>query len=123
MKKMDLNFIKKDSAKKIKDMKNGIMSSKRQSKKYVPCVNRNGRYDDRYLAINVQNSATIEIRLFKSNMDEVSFRKNIEFLDCMYWFTKDNRIEDFTIDNFVKFAKTNKKDYSNLLKFLNRIGY
>ena len=56
-------------------------------------------------------------------MDEVSFRKNIEFLDCLYWFTKENRIEDFNVENFVKFANTNKKDYSNLLKFVNRISY
>ena len=117
------NFVKKDSATKIRDMKNGITNSKRQKEKYVPDVNSNGYSNDRYLAINVQNSSTIEIRLFKSNMDEVSFRKNIEFLDCLYWYTKENSINDFSVENFIKFANTNKKDYNNLLKFLKRSNF
>ena len=78
------------------------------------------RIGERYQVVNLQNANTIEIRCFKSNLDEVAFRKNIEFVDGLFWFCKETPVHDLTVENFLKFVKINEKDYSNLIKFLNR---
>ena len=115
------NYVKGKSSRKIKEIKSGV-SNRRTNKKYVPCNDVNGE-NGRYSAVNMENPNTIEIRIFKSNMDESSFRKNIEFVDCLFWFCKENKPSNLTIENFVKFANVNKKDYSNLVKFLTRKGH
>ena len=114
-------FVKSHSAKKIREMKEGT-SRRTSSKKYIPCHNRNGG-NGRYSAVNMINEHTIEVRIFKSNMDESAFRKNIEFVDCMFYFCKDTSPRELTIEKFSQFADVNKKDYPNLNTFLSRVGY
>ena len=75
---------------------------------------------ERYQVVNLQNTATIEVRCFKANLDEVAFRKNIEFVDGLFWFCKETPIHKLTVENFIKFVKSNNKDYSNLIQFLSR---
>lgn len=42
----------------------------------------------RYLAINFQNHATVELRYFKGNILRQAIMKNLEFVDAMYEYTK-----------------------------------
>ena len=107
------NKCKSHSVAKIKRMKYDKTNGTIDKYKFQADVNAGHRYQ----VVNLQNRQTIEVRSFKGNLSEVGFRKNIEFLDCMYWFTKDNRIEDFTIDNFVKFVRSDAKTYKHLNKF------
>jgi len=111
--------VKRESAIKAKRQKDEIREGRSlqgYNKKYKATM----RIGDRYQVVNLNNSKTIEVRCFKSNMDEVSFRKNVEFLDSMFYFCKETAVRDLNVENFIKFVNLNKKDYSNLIKFLNR---
>lgn len=52
---------------------------------YVKGKRSNGR---RYLAINFQNSATVELRYFKGNILRNAILKNVQFVHSMYVYTK-----------------------------------
>jgi hypothetical protein len=52
---------------------------------YVKGKKSNGR---RYLAINFQNRATVELRYFKGNLLKPSIMKNLEFVQSIYDYTK-----------------------------------
>lgn len=67
--------------------------------------------------INLQNEHTIEIRMFKGVVDEKSFRKNIEFLDALFYFTQKTPIKNCTVDNFLDYLRATF--YKNLKEFLN----
>ena len=56
--------------------------------------------DDRYLATNFSNRQTLELRIFRSSMNEQTFRKNIEFAESMREWAK---VSDLT--NFLDFKK------------------
>lgn len=71
---------------------------------------------ERYVAINLKNSQTIEIRIFRGTLNINSFMKNIEFSHALYMFTKENK--DITLDGFKEYIEKSC-DYSNLKKFIN----
>ena len=79
---------------------------------------RTGR---RYQVLNLQNAETVEIRSFKGNLSERGFRKNIEFLDALYYFTKDTpyrKIKDVkAVLSFSHYVADNKKRYKNLYDY------
>jgi hypothetical protein len=66
--------------------------------------------------VNMQPAKTIEIRMFAGVVDEASFRKNVEFLDALYYYTKIVPLKGSSIEGFRKFVDKNK--YPNLKKFL-----
>jgi hypothetical protein len=70
---------------------------------------------ERYVAINLQNKATIEIRIFRGTLNINSFMKNIEFADALFMYTKENK--DISLDGFKMYLETTC-DYSNLKKFI-----
>jgi hypothetical protein len=69
----------------------------------------------RYVAINLQNYSTIEIRIFRGTLNFQSFMKNIEFVHALYMFTKESKI--ITLDSFKEYI-ANSCEYSNLKKFI-----
>jgi hypothetical protein len=71
---------------------------------------------ERYVAINLKNTATIEIRIFRGTLNINSFMKNIEFAHALFMYTKENK--DITLDGFKTYIETSC-DYSNLKKFIN----
>lgn len=58
---------------------------------YVKGKRSNGR---RYLAINFQNRATVELRYFKGNILPEAIRKNLQFVHSMYEYTKHMSYEE-----------------------------
>jgi hypothetical protein len=72
--------------------------------------------NERYVAINLKNSQTIEIRIFRGTLNINSFMKNIEFAHALFMYTKENK--DVTLDGFKSYIETSC-DYSNLKKFIN----
>jgi hypothetical protein len=72
--------------------------------------------DKRYVAINLQNKATIEIRIFRGTLNLNSFMKNIEFAHSLFMYTKENK--DISLDGFKMYLESSC-DYSNLKKFIN----
>jgi hypothetical protein len=71
---------------------------------------------ERYVAINLKNSQTIEIRIFRGTLNINSFMKNIEFAHALFMYTKENK--DITLDGFKLYIESSC-DYSNLKKFIN----
>ena len=73
---------------------------------------------ERYVAINLKNEKTVEIRIFRGTLKTMSFFKNMEFIKAVFEWTKITSINEITIKSFLKYVHENKKDYSNLIVFL-----
>ena len=71
---------------------------------------------ERYVAINLKNTATIEIRIFRGTLNINSFMKNIEFAHALFMYTKENK--EISLDGFKMYIQSSC-DYSNLKKFIN----
>ena len=86
---------------------------------------------DRHTAVNLQNSDTVEIRIFKGNMRKERILKNIEFLDALLRFTSNyNKVKigetheqfmqrilpELTVENFKAFVEAS--NYPNLNEFI-----
>jgi len=69
----------------------------------------------RYVAINLQNYSTIEVRIFRGTLNFQSFMKNIEFIHALFMFTKESKI--ITLESFKEYI-SNSCEYSNLKKFI-----
>lgn len=72
--------------------------------------------NERYVAINLKNSQTIEIRIFRGTLNFNSYMKNIEFAHSLFMYTKENK--DISLDGFKSYIESSC-DYSNLKKFIN----
>ena len=81
----------------------------------------------RYVAINFQRRATVELRYFKGNILNEAIYRNVEFVDSMYEYTKHLTIRDIRDGAFMKsrwmlWVKQNKERYPNLYSFLTGSG-
>lgn len=75
---------------------------------------KNGN-SERYVAVNLRNNATIEIRIFRGTLNFNSFMKNIEFCHSVFMYTKENN--EISLSGFKEYLNYSK-DYSNLKKFI-----
>ncbi len=93
-------------------------------------INAPYKHDDngRYAAINIQNSKTIEFRLFKGSLNPEAIHRYLEFCDalCEYSYPSSRSLKDFRgYQSFIKFVDSqniyhdNKvtKQYPALVKF------
>lgn len=69
----------------------------------------------RYSAVNLQNSKTVEIRIFRGTLNYLSFLKNVEFCYALYNFSRD--IKDTTVQAFKEYIEQSS-EYSMLKKFI-----
>jgi len=76
---------------------------------------------ERYSALNMLCSDTIEIRIFRGNLNPAAFWKNIEFAKAAYEYTRNESVSKVSVSGFTEFVGVNKKDYPNLQHFLERI--
>jgi hypothetical protein len=90
----------------------------------LPAFVKNKRSNmHRYLAINFQNRATVELRYFKGNLMRGSIMKNIEYVDALYHYTKHMSYADVCAGSletgrFLQWLEQSDK-YPNLKHFLN----
>ena len=77
----------------------------------------------KYRAINFNNASTIEVRIFRSNLKQISFFRNLELVHSINQFilNSDDKI-DFT-DYFDYLLNNPSKDYVNLLLWLDQKNY
>ena len=73
---------------------------------------------DKYVPVNIQHKDSIEVRVFKGNLREVSFRKNIEYLDALYYWTKNTPLKRLDIKEFGRYMEQNRKKYPNLNMYI-----
>lgn len=79
----------------------------------------NGHYD----AVNIRNTNTIEIRIFKANVTMSAFFRYLEFVDALvqYSFTlKALLFKNFTPFDFLPFVAENKNKYKFLNDFIEK---
>jgi hypothetical protein len=88
------------------------------SKSYV-------KNDSRYEAVNWENSATVEVRIFKGTLKIETFLASMELVHAVYVFTRMKESipsDDFDPENawnrFLKFLGTKSKTYRNLVQYI-----
>ena len=79
---------------------------------------KHGKTCERYVAVNLGPPDTVEIRIFRGNLLETAFRKNLEFCKALFDFTAVSSSSSLTAIHFHKFVVKNKKQFPNLLAFL-----
>ena len=77
-------------------------------------------FGNRYSALNFNNSATIECRIFKGNLKSNEILKNVEFLFSLKEFCQHNAIKDCKLNNYIGHVKSNFQAYPNLNRFFNK---
>ena len=78
--------------------------------------------------MNITNRNTIEFRIFKGNLQENSFFRYVEFVDCLSYFVKQTSFKTNSLKywHLIKYIQENtelKKIYSNLFSWLKIKGY
>lgn len=71
----------------------------------------------RYQAINLNNSKTVEIRIFRGTLNIDSFYKNLEFVQALFEYTQKTSTEKICIEDFKLYVSANK-DFKNLHNFI-----
>ena len=86
----------------------------------VPKKGSSAIYGDKYVPVNLQHTNTIEVRVFKGNLLEESFLKNVEFVDSLYHYTKSRPIYQLKVKDYLDFIYRDHKIYKNLNQFLDK---
>lgn len=87
---------------------------------------RAGRNEEKYMAVNTRNLATVEVRIFRGNLAKVGFLKNLEFVHAAWSFTKDAPLTSLTFKEFMFWLfnpSNNTKDYKHLKMWLLASGW
>jgi hypothetical protein len=81
--------------------------------------------NDRYEALNFQNTNTIEFRLFKGTLKYMTIMACLEFTYASWYFTRQASASDLTTDNFLAFISepANKGNSVNLRAYLISKGF
>lgn len=78
--------------------------------------------NDRNKAINLLNSATIEVRIFRGNCKKEGFFKNLEFVHSVFYFTSQSGVSEHCLsyNNYLEWLKEppQMKLYPHLTKWL-----
>ena len=74
------------------------------------------------VAINIQNSATVEFRIFRGTLNWRTYQKNIQFVHSVIEFTKRNGLRNFLKENtlpaYLDFLANNQNEYPQLCLFI-----
>ena len=94
-------------------------SSERWAKIVEKKMSRNMRGSgDRYEALNLLPSETIEFRIFRGNTGYARIMKNLEFCDAAISFCAMSSYRELTTERFVEYVRSNRKQYPHLDEFL-----
>lgn len=74
----------------------------------------------KYAAVNLSHARTVEIRIFRGTLNELSFCKALEFCFAAFHYTRDAAPTDCTALRFRRWITANQSRYPNLAAFLNR---
>ena len=94
--------------------------AKYHGKKLATAGNRTGQ---RYEAVNLENSKTIEFRIFKGTLKEASFWRCVEFCDALISFAAPaSRTMADSLDwrAFARFVREGRKQWPNLHAFVDQ---
>lgn len=93
--------------------------------KIVRKVKNKWQSDGRYSAVNVEPSATIEVRVFKGSLRKERVLACIEFVHAAVEYTRDLPVvyteSPFAWTSFMTYVFNNRKTYPNLMVILNEL--
>ena len=72
---------------------------------------------DKYNAVNIEHSKTLEIRIFKGNTKPQTISRYIEFIHCLVMFVKQASLKELNQKQFNDFVYKNKHTYPFLNEF------
>lgn len=75
---------------------------------------------NKYTALNLVHTNTLEIRIFRGTLCESSFYKNIQFLQSLFEYTKNEHTSECTLDRYLRYVSLNKKRFSDLREFITK---
>ncbi len=76
------------------------------------------RYKGRYQGINLENSYTIEFRIFRGTLKLNTFIATLQFVDCICRFAKSMKLSDIYTVNCSDLFSGKGKDYPELIEYL-----
>lgn len=88
------------------------------------CDFLSGNYDlenNRYVAVNLMNDNTIEIRICRGTLDHKRFLASLQFVDAVSNFIKINSFKSLNWDNFKSYLRLTNR-YNHLEKHLRKGG-
>ncbi len=76
-------------------------------------------YSERYNFVNLNNSATIELRIFASPKDSKEFKIRMQFVNAMIQYCKPGALtgtlqEQTSFGSFIKWLERSKKEFKEL---------
>lgn len=77
-----------------------------------------GHSESRYEAINLENRATVEFRIFRGNTRPERLLKNLEFVQALIYWVNTVSYRELTSVNFAAYVAKNKKQYKHLAAFI-----
>lgn len=83
--------------------------------------------DERYVAINFQNHATVELRYFRGNLVPESITAKLEFVHAMWKYTQKLGVSDVrngALDSgaFLAWAREHETEYATFVRFISERG-
>ena len=81
--------------------------------------------DKHHSAVNLENNATIETRIFAMPANFEGMYKNLEFMHALYVFSKESKYKDMVVNKFLEFLTEpqHRGRYRNLVNFLKGNAY
>jgi len=77
-----------------------------------------GMNQNRYKALNFQNHATVECRIFRGTLEKKTILRNIEFLHALIEMTKNKDIDHLKVSDLEDFVIDNSNTYPNFADYL-----
>jgi hypothetical protein len=75
------------------------------------------KMNDKYQAVNLQHSDTVEFRIFKGNTKPQTISRYIEFVHGLVMFSKNGSNQNLNYKDFIKWISLNKNTYPFLNEF------
>lgn len=73
---------------------------------------------DKYVAINTNNSRSVEIRIFKGTLNMAAIQKNLECMWALFDWSMTVSNEELNLLSFLDFVDQNRKEYMALFDYL-----
>ena len=99
-------------------MWSALEQESRDDMKYKARLKRHPAEVGRYVAVNLLNKGTVEIRIFRSTLHPQHFFKNIEFCVALYEYSGVR--DTVSLNGFLAWVKTHQRRYRELHKFLSK---
>lgn len=121
---MKLIYDNQRQVERIAGRSNNHYSSFQDKGSLIPKVKQGYQGNGRYSAINTENSATLEVRVFRGSLKETRVRSALEFVHAAVEYTRDLKVTGknnaLSWVKFLTYVVANEDTYPNLLTIINQ---